>query len=271
VHEIHGIERVTATGSNGRAREFYPFYSFRRDQERGANPCFWLSNRTIPDDAPANADVGSDVHLSLVDLDFRPATPEEATLKVETICMTRDAQRMRHFEDGLPRLQPRAQEAALLRIQCITRPTPVLRPVIGRGTRWRLLSNLSLNGLSLQDLDAGADGLREILRLYNLREDKRSTEMIAGLASVKFDRATGRVAEQVNGRRQEFICRGHHVTLEFDETRYTAGGLFLFASVLDRFLGAYCSVNSFVQTTAATRQRGNLARWPRRAGDQFVL
>jgi type VI secretion system protein ImpG len=95
--------------------------------------------------------------------------------------------------------------------------------------------------------------------------------MIAGLASVRFDRATGRVQELVGGRRQEFICRGHHVTLEFDETRYTAGGLYLFASVLDRFLGSYCSINSFVQTSAVTRQRGAFAEWARRAGDQILL
>jgi type VI secretion system protein ImpG len=270
VHEVHSIDRVTATASGGRVREYHPFYSFRRGDERYDNPCYWLTSRRLPAGATGTEE-GSDVFLELVDLNFQPAAPDDVTLKIETTCVTRDGQRLRFFENGLPRLQLQQQDAALVRIQCLTRPTPVLRPVIGRGTRWRLLSHLAVNGLSLRDLDAGADGLREILRLYHLREDKRGAEMIAGLVGVRFARATGRVSEVVGGRRQEFVCRGHDVTLEFDETRYTAGGLYLFASVLDRFLGSYCSVNSFVQTTATTRQRGTLVQWARRAGDQILL
>jgi type VI secretion system protein ImpG len=270
VHEVYSIDRVTSVAAGGRLREFFPFYSFHRGEDRNDNACYWLATRRLPAGARENEE-GSDVSLSLVDLDFQPGAPGDVTLKVETTCVTRDGQRLRYFDDGLPRLAPRQNDAALLRMQCITRITPVLRPVVGRGTRWRLLSHLATNGLALRDFEAGADGLRELLKLYNLREDKRATEMIAGLASVRFDRATGRVQELVGGRRQEFICRGHHVTLEFDETRYTAGGLYLFASVLDRFLGSYCSINSFVQTSAVTRQRGAFAEWARRAGDQILL
>jgi type VI secretion system protein ImpG len=62
------------------------------------------------------------------------------------------------------------------------------------------------------------------------------------------------------------------VTLEFDETQYVGSGAFLLASVLERFLGLYASINSFTQLVAKTRQReGILKRWPPRAGDRTLL
>jgi type VI secretion system protein ImpG len=62
------------------------------------------------------------------------------------------------------------------------------------------------------------------------------------------------------------------MVLEFDPTQYTGSGLFLFASVLERFLGLYTSVNSFAQTVARVRQRpGDLKRWPPRAGEIQLL
>ncbi|MBX3443875.1 MAG: type VI secretion system baseplate subunit TssF [Planctomyces sp.] len=269
VHEVYSVDRVTAVDSAGASREVHPLYSFRREDATGTG-CFWIASRRTPAGAP-RAEEGSDLHLSLADLDFHPTTPDAITLNVETTCVTRDPLRLRDFEGGLPRVQPVKHDRSLMTMQCITRPTSVLRPALGRGTRWRLLSHLAVNGLSLQDFEAGADGLRELLRLYNLRDDKRASEMIAGIAGVRFERTTGRIREVIDGRRHEFLCRGQHVTVDFDESRYSAGGLYLFASVLERFLGAYCSLNSFVRMSAISRQRGMIAQWPRRAGDQVLL
>ncbi len=50
------------------------------------------------------------------------------------------------------------------RILCLRAPSPTLRPPLGKGQLWRLISHLSLNYLSLVD---GKDALQEILRLYN--------------------------------------------------------------------------------------------------------
>ena len=48
--------------------------------------------------------------------------------------------------------------------------------------------------------------------------------------------------------------------------------LAVLASVLERFLGLYVSINSFSQLVARTRQReGILRRWPPRAGERTLL
>ena len=50
------------------------------------------------------------------------------------------------------------------------------------------------------------------------------------------------------GSRLGAFCRGLDVTLTFDPRSGRAGGLFLLASVLDRFLALHATVNSFVRT-----------------------
>ena len=68
------------------------------------------------------------------------------------------------------------------------------------------------------------------------------------------------------------FCRGVQVTIEFDEDKYVGTGLFLFASVLERFLGQYVSVNSFVQLIARTQQRKEaMKKWPPRNGNRVLL
>ena len=47
-------------------------------------------------------------------------------------------------------------------------------------------------------------------------------------------------------------------------------GVFLLASVLQRFLGLYSAVNSFSRLTAKTK-RGVLKQWAPMAGEQMVL
>ena len=68
------------------------------------------------------------------------------------------------------------------------------------------------------------------------------------------------------------VARRDEVTVELDEEKYVGTGAYLFASVLERFLGLYASINSFTQLVARTRQgEGLLKRWPPRAGDEVLV
>ncbi len=50
------------------------------------------------------------------------------------------------------------------------------------------------------------------------------------------------------------------------------GGAYLFASVLEHFLGLYVTLNSFSQLSVTTRQRKEaLQLWPPRAGSRILL
>jgi type VI secretion system protein ImpG len=91
---------------------------------------------------------------------------------------------------------------------------------------------------------------------------------IAGITDITCRRVIGRPPSRAwNG-----FCRGLEVTIAFDEEQYVGSGLFLFASVLERFFGLYTSLNSFTQLIATTQQREEpLKQWPPRAGEQILL
>ena len=68
------------------------------------------------------------------------------------------------------------------------------------------------------------------------------------------------------------LVQGTEVTLVFDEDQFTGSGVYLFASVLDHFFGLYCTLNSFTQLVATSKQREKvLAIWPPRAGPAILV
>jgi type VI secretion system protein ImpG len=106
--------------------------------------------------------------------------------------------------------------------------------------------------------------LKEILRLYDFDNSPVTRQQINGIVSVESRHITRRVGQS--------ICRGVEVTLEFDEDKYVGTGLYLFASVLERFFGQYVSVNSFSQLIAKTLQKKeSLKKWPPRNGNRILL
>ena len=141
-----------------------------------------------------------------------------------------------------------------------------MRSPLGRSAQWRFISHLSLNYLSI--CEGGREALQEILRLYDFSDSVVVRQKIAGITNVTSRRVVGRPGSMPwNG-----FCRGMEVTLEFDEEKYIGTGLFLFASVLEKFVGLYASLNSFTQLVATTQQRElPVKRWPPRAGEQILL
>jgi type VI secretion system protein ImpG len=80
------------------------------------------------------------------------------------------------------------------------------------------------------------------------------------------------VVEFVGGDAGGGYARGVEVTVELDEEKYVGIGSYLFASVLERFIALYASVNSFTKLVYRTKQSGaDVKRWPPRAGEQAVV
>jgi type VI secretion system protein ImpG len=76
----------------------------------------------------------------------------------------------------------------------------------------------------------------------------------------------------VTKRIGQSFCRGVQVTVEFDEDKFVGIGVYLLASILERFLGQYVSINSFSQMVAETSQRKEaLKKWPPRNGNRILL
>jgi type VI secretion system protein ImpG len=270
--EIYSIDKVTATSPAGEQTEFAPFYSFKHAVERAEQNTFWHATRRpniAAVDERGEEDASTEMYLSLVDLNFTPTIPPEWTVDLEVTCVNRDLPRQLPFGGGRPELELPGGKGPISRAVCVVHPTPTQRPPLNARALWRVISHLTLNHLSLADDKEGVEALREILKLYDTKNSPESRALLEGVAGVKSRRVVGRVSGPLGG-----FCRGMEVNLLLDEEKFHGSGAFLFASVLDRFLGLYTSINSFSKLVVTTRQReaqGEVWRWPLRTGEQVLL
>lgn len=261
--EVYSVDAVAGSLADGGEVGYTPFFSVRHS-EGGGERRYWHAARR-PAEGGSH---GSEVYLSLVDLQFNPHGAPEQTLSIETTCLNRDLPASLPFGGGHPVMTLVEPAAPVVGIACLTAPTPTLRPNFRAEGLWRLISHLSLNHLSLTDGEDGTMALREILKLYDFRDSAETRQVIDSILSVS---CRSSVARAPSGGAVGF-CRGIDVIIELDDRHFSGGGLFLLATVLERFLGLYCSINSFSRLTVRVKGRvGDLRKWKPRAGDCTLL
>jgi len=156
--------------------------------------------------------------------------------------------------------------AAARKLTALRRPTPSYDPPHGKSQVWRLLSQLSLNYLSLTE--EGRVALQEILRLHNFTDSAHLENHIGAITKMTSSPHFALVESDYG----LVPARGTKVEIELDEQQFAGGGAYLFGAVIDRFLSGYASMNSFSQLTVNTNQRKEaLEEWPPRAGNQVLL
>ncbi len=264
VMEVYSIDSVQSTNMETQeVLDYRPFYSLRHGSDAGQNTTYWYASRRPSMRA---ADAGTEVYLSLVDLEFNPSLPPAEVLTLATTCTNRDLPaRIRALGDDWG-FQLQAQ-APYRRIVALVPPTASSR-LPPEQLRWRLVSHLALNHLSITGSEDGADALREIMRIYDYVASRVTRQHIEGISSIASRRAAAPITD---GTAQGF-CRGIEIEIQFDDDKFAGSGPFLLACVLERFLGLYASINSATRLVARSKQReGYWKRWPFRSGEKTLL
>ncbi|HEX4030059.1 MAG TPA: type VI secretion system baseplate subunit TssF [Terracidiphilus sp.] len=256
--EIHSIDEVMASSTSRRESiQLEPLYSYRFQARKESARAYWHAVRRRNE---LGERVPSTMHLSLVDIDGQLTRPNVEVLTVRCSCSDFDLPSRLPFglEDG----DFSAEDyPAIRQITALRRPTPTYDPPRVKSQLWRLVSQLSLNYLSLSE--EGVASLQEILRLHNFTDSSHLENQIGGI--VKMD--SGPHFAIMQSAYGNLPARGTRVEIEFDERQFVGGGVYLFANVLDRFLGCYTSINSFCQLAARTSQRKEpLGEWQPKAG-----
>ncbi len=265
--EVFSVDRVTLNEAARGSRAVLPYFASHHAAdahagEGGRQTLFWATQRR----RMGERDDSTDVMLQVVDTELNPSSPTDGILAIETTCLNRDLPRQIPYGGNRPHVSMVEGAAEITGVRCVTPPTATLRPPGGRRSGWRLASQLSLNHLSLSDGTQGADALREILRLHDLRDVPETRAAVASVHAITCARGTARLPG--NGA----ICRGIDVTVELDARRLEGTGAFLFATVLERFLGLYASINSFTRLIVRLHGREEVLRvFPPRAGDRPLL
>ncbi len=271
--EVWSVDSVEGTaGTRETAKVYEPFYSFRRGASETSRRALWHIAR-MP--ASRANDPGTDVFLRLVDLDFRESVADDKVLVVKTLCTNR--QLPEHLQKLGERIRFDLEAAApVSRITVLRPPSLPLRRALRRDAYWRLVSQLNLNQLPLGETERGAEALREILSLYDpTRQAHGASEGAAtnrlaceGLVGFSAKPSTARLSRALGGT----IVRGMDLELVLDREKFSGIGSFLFATVLERFLPLYASVNSFTRLTLR-ENRADLPvkTWPPRVGEIALL
>ncbi|MBX7172995.1 MAG: type VI secretion system baseplate subunit TssF [Pyrinomonadaceae bacterium] len=264
--EVYSIDDViTSDPRTNIIREFSPFYSLRHAYGEQMEKVFWYATRR---NSERLDDDGTEMFLTMVDMNLNPRVPSEEVITVKATCTNRDLPAKLPF-GGKENDFDVEGTALVSRVRCLTKPTETLRPPRRRAAHWRLISHLNLNHLSLLENQNGVpEALQEILQLYNYNDSSVTRKQILGITGIE----SKKVVRQIGNRIGAGFVRGIETTLEFDEAEFVGSGMFLFASVLERFFGIYVSSNSFNQLVIKSKQReGEIKRWMPRAGDQILI
>lgn len=261
--EVFSIDKVAGSAPDGSEPvQVQPFYGLKYGSTASDQSLFFAARRREGRD-------GSDVYLSLVDLAFDPARPPWTRLYTWATCTNRSlAAKLplggsQRPTGGSRDMHPQGVAAeAISALYCLERPTPSLRPQLGKGSLWRLISHLCLNHLSIENPAA----LRELLKIYSFVNPELVQNEVAGIQGLSVQRTVARARDGMPG-----FCRGLELRLQLDDDCYVGRSAFLFASVLERFFAEYVSINSFTQLVLYSGEQRVSRRWPPRAGDQVLL
>ena len=255
--EVHTISQVKSIGFDGRSKEVEPWLGGHKEQ---LTRLYYVS-RLHPLVKPGKA--GCDTMISLFDSEFKTSDQIDQTLMIKGWCSNR--QLPEWFRVG-SFLMP-VGKSAMKFASVIEPPTNFKGADLDASKNVKLVSQLTLNQLSLGEGPDRLATLKQILRLYANPELKTHLKQIDGLVSMEARSKVKRLGE-ASWRGH---CRGTLVTLKVDEDCFDAANPLLFGRVLSHFFALYTTLNHFVQLSLTSRQKkGEWKTWPPRIGEQIV-
>ncbi|MGJ7515835.1 type VI secretion system baseplate subunit TssF [Pseudomonas baetica] len=236
-------------------QEYVPFESFEHDPSfdvSTSRPHYSIRQRS------STLHEGLDTYLSF---GIRQTEANE-TLSIELTCTNQNLPRKLKLGQICKASE---KTPAFLSFRNITPVTSSFAPPLTQDFLWKLISNMSLNYLSLADVNA----LKVILETYDLprfydkQAEKVSKCLLDGLKSIKH--------QHVDQLHRGLPVRGLRTELTIDPQGYIGeGDLFVFASVLNEFFALYASLNSYHELRVISTQ-GGVYQWTPRMGLQPLL
>lgn len=253
---VYSVQSVTGWNPGGLGyRTYVPFESFEHDSSFDVSqdrPYYSVRQR------PSLLHGGLDTCLGFGVRD----TLAQETLSIELMCTNQNLPHRLQLGDID---QPGEKTPELLSFRNISPVTQSFAPPLDQDFLWKLISNMSLNYLSLADVNA----LKVILETYDFpryhdeQTEKASKCLLDGLKSIRH--------QHVDRLHRGLPVRGLRTELTIDPQGYIGEGeLFVFASVLNEFFALYASLNSYHELRVNSTQ-GEVYQWTPRMGQQPVL
>jgi type VI secretion system protein ImpG len=275
--EVHSIAAVLGHGtSNEGPREFKPLYSSHHEVPAAGHGYYTvqrtprrLSDRQRQQGARVPSYLGEELFIALTEPDHGPYRETLRQLSVNAWVTNRD----------LPALLPQGLSGGdrawhldapgpVTAVHCLRGPTrPISRQPVGE-IGWQLVSLLTQNHLALgDDSHVNAQAVREMLHLWGPPNDLAWSHQADGVRALHARTAVRRLpfAGPLS------FGSGVELTLEVDEQSFQGASAFMLAGMLERYFSRHAAINSFMQLTLKSAQRGIVKAWPPRAGGRAIV
>jgi type VI secretion system protein ImpG len=260
-HEIYEIGNVVGIARRTSQRvSIPPFFAFQHELEADAAARGLFYQKHL---RPAAVGDGVDIYLSFGSPEDQANVPELDVISVEAVCTNRRLPAQ--LKVGDVRVAT-ATSPAIATFTNITSVSPPLPPPLGRELEWRVLAHMAMSYRSITEIEV----LKATVDIYNFpalvdRQAARANQLrIAAIKAIKV-RPTDRLYRGAP-------VRGVAADVELDEGGFAGEGeMYLFASILDRMLSSYVSLNSFTQLTVTGTNTRAVYRWEPKSGNATLI
>ncbi len=262
VDGVYGWQDKTQDSSRvrGEKRVYYPFESFTHQVER-ARQREVLYYRTRVRESMRND--GFESFISFVRGDESVATDIDEAISVKLTCTNR----LLPVELGIGDIcHASSTTPTFVTFRNITEPSQSLRPVLDGSLLWKLISNLSLNYVSLLSKEA----LNSVLRAYDFRAlvdrqaERVGRKRLEGISEIK--------SKPIDKLLRGLPIRGLQTEMHLDQSCFgSEGDLYLFGTVLSHFFALYANINSFHQLVVVNKSNNEIYTWGMQTGTQPLI
>ncbi|MEG0636401.1 MAG: type VI secretion system baseplate subunit TssF [Pseudomonas sp.] len=265
-YEIFSVDEVisTRTTTDGRTgehlRTFRPFESFAHEIEHVQGRKALYYRYQLEDCLNGNGVVH---RIAFVRADANAYIGELETASIDLTCTNRDLPLALGIGDinALTEVTP-----PLATYTNICAPTRPYRPVLDGQLQWALISNMSLNYLSLLSVEPLKAVIRayDFTALHDIQQARTTRKRLDGIREIHTEPMDWLIKGQP--------IRGLRTRLKLDQAAFLCeGDLYLFSCVLAHFFALYASINSFHQLEVINTTNNEHYTWPIQTGKQPLI
>ncbi|WP_421315160.1 type VI secretion system baseplate subunit TssF [Aeromonas veronii] len=260
VDQVEGWVEGNMGRSRGTPRIYQPFESFQHQIERAKQRLALYYRVRVRESVSGD---GFEHSLSFVRGDETTTVDLDESISVTLTCTNRS--RAARLKVGTICV-PTGSSPSFATFRNLIRPTRPLRPALDGSLHWTLISNLSLNYVSLLRRDALVQVLRtyDFPALHDKQAEQASRKRLAGIEEIE----TKPVDRLVRG----MPVRGLKSVLSIRQSAFgSEGELYLFSTVLAQFFSLYASVNAFHLLEVVNLDNKERYQWPVQIGQHSLM
>jgi len=231
--EVFSIENVRGwLPSKNAYQDYLPFETFSHEDEESE----YYSSRVK---LSSNSDrTNTYIRFAASKGMFENIEHHNATVSVQLLTTNKDTPSTLQLGD-ISMLDPLAN-VNNIGFKNITIPSISYPPPIDGDFLWKVISNMSLNYLSLEDISTLKSVLMtyDFFGAYDAKQAEKTKMMLSGLLDISYEQSTMIF--------EGYPIRGIETNLKVDPSKFTGmGEAYLFCTVLNDFFALYCNINSF--------------------------